>query len=137
MHARSPDGSASQPRVGRLGCQWLLKVLKTQHFVLSGAAGAGAGAGVGVGAGAAAGTVFGPVAFTPFAAGAGAAAGAVGAVGVVAGAFLPFATCAGAGAVGVVVRAFPPFAAGAGTGGDLEAEGLEEFLRPLQGGCWR
>ena len=109
-----------------------------QHFVLSGAAGAGAGAGAGVGAGsgAAAGTVFGPVAFTPFAAGAGAAAGAVGAVGVVAGAFLPFATCAGAGAVGVVVRAFPPFAAGAGTGGDLEALALFDDEAPVDVAPW-
>ena len=68
-------------------------MLKKQHFVLSGAsgagAGAGAGAGVGVGAGAAAGTVFGPVAFTPF------AAGTAGAIGVVAGAFPPFAAGAG------------------------------------------
>jgi hypothetical protein len=87
-----------------------------QHFVLSGAAGAGAGAGAGVGAGsgAAAGTVFGPVAFTPFAAGAGAIA------------FTPFA--AGAGAIGVVAGAFPfplvAAGAGAGTGGDLEALAL-------------
>jgi hypothetical protein len=95
-------------------------VLKKQHFVLSGSAGAGAGAGtgMGVGAGAAAGTVFGPVAFPPFAAGAEA-------VGVIAGAFLPFAARAGAGAVGVVTGAFPPFAAGASTGGDLE------FLAPF------
>jgi hypothetical protein len=103
-----------------------LKVLKKQHFVLSGAAGAGAGTGVG----SAAGTVFGPVAFPPFAAGAGAGA----AVGVVALAFPPFAARAGAGAVGVVAGAFPPFAAGAfppfGTGGDLEILALFDDEAP-------
>jgi len=109
-------------------------VLKKQHFVLSGAsgagAGAGAGAGVGVGAGAAAGTVFGPVAFTPF------AAGTAGAIGVVAGAFPPFATSAGAEAAGVVAGAFPLFAAGAGTGGDLEALALFDDEAPVDVAPW-
>jgi hypothetical protein len=108
-------------------------VLKKQHFVLSGAsgagAGAGAGAGVGVGAGAAAGTVFGPVAFTPF------VAGTAGAIGVVAGAFPPFATRAGAEAAGVVAGAFPLFAAGAGTGGDLEALALFDDEAPVDVAC--
>jgi hypothetical protein len=108
--------------------------------------GAGAGAGAGVGVGAAAGTVFGPVAFSPFAAGAGAvgvvagafppfAAGA-GAVGVVAGAFPPFATRAGAGAIGVVAGAFPPFAAGAGAGADLEVLALFDDEAPVDVAPW-
>jgi hypothetical protein len=75
-HGRSPDGSASHTKSGRLGCHTLLNVLKKQHFVPSGAAGAGAGSGVG----AAAGTVFGPVAFPTFAAGARARGGVTGCV---------------------------------------------------------
>jgi hypothetical protein len=89
---------------------------------------------VGVGAGAAAGTVFGAVAITPFAAPF--AAGAE-AVGVVAGAFPPFATCAGAGAAaGVVAGAFPLCAAGAGTGGDLEALALFDDEAPVDVAPW-